>query len=133
MKHESKSFECKWGYRSDDSLQQFDALPFLFLQLLDAQQQHGFDHELKGIDGIGTVGRATAEIISAHASLIAQRSGVQLEVTAVCWTGGVGVLFLLDQDRLASNFVNLCTSVITRIAHVCSVLILEQRWGRMIG
>jgi len=37
-----------------------------------------------GIAGFGTVGRATAAIISAHADLIAQRSGVRLVVTSVC-------------------------------------------------
>jgi homoserine dehydrogenase len=37
-----------------------------------------------GIVGYGTVGRATAQIISTHAELIARRSGVRLEVTAVC-------------------------------------------------
>jgi homoserine dehydrogenase len=37
-----------------------------------------------GIAGFGTVGRATAEILAAHADLIAQRSGVRLDVTAVC-------------------------------------------------
>jgi homoserine dehydrogenase len=37
-----------------------------------------------GIAGFGTVGRATAEILSAHSDPIAQRSGVRLEVTAVC-------------------------------------------------
>ena len=37
-----------------------------------------------GIAEFGTVGRATADIISAHGDLIAQRSGVRLEVTAVC-------------------------------------------------
>ena len=42
-----------------------------------------------GIAGFGTVGRATAEIISSHADLIAQRSGVRLEVTAVCRRSGV--------------------------------------------
>ena len=42
-----------------------------------------------GIAGFGIVGRATAEIISAHADLIAQRSGVWLDVTAVCRRSGV--------------------------------------------
>ena len=37
-----------------------------------------------GIVGFGTVGRATAGIIANHADLIAQRSGIQLVVTAVC-------------------------------------------------
>ena len=42
-----------------------------------------------GIAGFGTVGKATAEIISGHADLIAQRSGVRLEVIAVCRRSGV--------------------------------------------
>lgn len=42
-----------------------------------------------GIAGFGTVGRATAAIISAHAELIAQRSGIRLEVTSVCRRSGV--------------------------------------------
>lgn len=37
-----------------------------------------------GIIGFGTVGRGTADIISSHADLIEQRSGVRLVVTAVC-------------------------------------------------
>ena len=37
-----------------------------------------------GIVGFGTVGRATAGIIASHAGLIERRSGVCLEVTAVC-------------------------------------------------
>src|ERR1700747_2896100 len=37
-----------------------------------------------GIVGFGTVGRATADIVSKHADLIEQRSGVRLEITAVC-------------------------------------------------
>jgi homoserine dehydrogenase len=42
-----------------------------------------------GIVGFGTVGRATADIIAKHADLIAQRSGVGLDVTAVCRRSGV--------------------------------------------
>jgi len=42
-----------------------------------------------GIVGFGTVGRATADIIAKHADLIAQRSGVRLDVTAVCRRSGV--------------------------------------------
>jgi homoserine dehydrogenase len=42
-----------------------------------------------GIVGFGTVGRATADIISRHADLIEQRSGVRLEVTAVCRRSGI--------------------------------------------
>jgi homoserine dehydrogenase len=37
-----------------------------------------------GIVGFGTVGQATADIISKHAGLIEQRSGVRLDVTVVC-------------------------------------------------
>ncbi len=42
-----------------------------------------------GIVGFGTVGRATADIICRHADLIEQRSGVRLEVTAVCRRSGI--------------------------------------------
>jgi len=42
-----------------------------------------------GIAGFGTVGRATVEIISTHRELIAQRSGVRLEVSVVCRRSGV--------------------------------------------
>jgi homoserine dehydrogenase len=62
-----------------------------------------------GIAGFGTVGRATAGIISAHADLIAQRSGVRLEVTAVCRRSGVktedipaGARALSDWNQLVS-------------------------------
>ena len=41
-------------------------------------------HVRVGIVGFGTVGRATADIIAKHASLIERRSGVKLVVTAVC-------------------------------------------------
>src|SRR5271157_746751 len=41
-------------------------------------------HVRVGIVGFGTVGRATADIIAHHASLIEKRSGVKLVVTAVC-------------------------------------------------
>jgi homoserine dehydrogenase len=42
-----------------------------------------------GIAGFGTVGRATADILSKNSELILQRSGVQFEVTAVCRRSGV--------------------------------------------
>ncbi len=42
-----------------------------------------------GIVGFGTVGRATADIIDQHADLIERRSGVRLEVSAVCRRSGV--------------------------------------------
>ena len=41
-------------------------------------------HVRVGIVGFGTVGRATADIIAKHASLIERRSRVKLVVTAVC-------------------------------------------------
>jgi homoserine dehydrogenase len=63
-----------------------------------------------GIAGFGTVGRATAEIISAHADLIAQRSGVRLDVTAVCRRSGVktedipaGARVFTDWNQLVAN------------------------------
>lgn len=42
-----------------------------------------------GIVGFGTVGRATGDIIAKHADLIAQRSGVRIDVAAVCRRSGV--------------------------------------------
>ncbi len=42
-----------------------------------------------GIVGFGTVGRATAEIIVKHRDLIERRSGVRLDITAVCRRSGV--------------------------------------------
>ena len=63
-----------------------------------------------GIAGFGTVGRATAEIISEHADLIAQRSGVRLDVTAVCRRPGVktedipvGARVFTDWNQLVAN------------------------------
>ena len=60
--------------------------------------------------GFGTVGRATAEIISEHADLIAQRSGVRLDVTAVCRRPGVktedipvGARVFTDWNQLVAN------------------------------
>jgi homoserine dehydrogenase len=43
-----------------------------------------------GIVGFGTVGRATADIISKHTDLIEQRSGVRLEITVVCRRSAIG-------------------------------------------
>src|SRR6201997_2029751 len=45
---------------------------------------HSMKRVRVGIVGFGTVGRATADIVSNHADLIEQRSGVRLEITAVC-------------------------------------------------
>lgn len=42
-----------------------------------------------GIVGFGTVGRATADIIAKNSTLILERSGVGLDVTAVCRRSGV--------------------------------------------
>jgi homoserine dehydrogenase len=57
-----------------------------------------------GIAGFGTVGRATAGIISAHADLIAQRSGVRLEVTAVCRRSGVKAEDIPAGARVVSDW-----------------------------
>jgi homoserine dehydrogenase len=57
-----------------------------------------------GIAGFGTVGRATAEIISAHAELIAQRSGVWLDVTAVCRRSGVKTEDIPAGSRVFSDW-----------------------------
>ena len=60
-----------------------------------------------GIVGFGAVGRATANIISQHAGLIARRSGVRLEVTVICRRSGVkpqdvpgGARFVSDWKEL---------------------------------
>jgi len=63
-----------------------------------------------GIAGFGTVGRATAGIISAHADLIAQRSGVRLEVTAVCRRSGVKAEDIPAGARVFSDWNQLVTS-----------------------
>src|ERR1700758_1150214 len=42
-----------------------------------------------GIVGFGTVGRASAQIITHHGDLIARRSGVQLDVALVCRRSGI--------------------------------------------
>ena len=63
-----------------------------------------------GIAGFGTVGRATAEIISAHADLIAQRSGVRLEVTAVCRRSGVRAQDIPPGARVFSDWNQLVVS-----------------------
>jgi homoserine dehydrogenase len=63
-----------------------------------------------GIAGFGTVGRATAEIISSHADLIAQRSGVRLEVTAVCRRSGVRTKDIPAGARAISDWHQLVTA-----------------------
>ena len=56
-----------------------------------------------GVVGFGAVGRATAEIISQHADLIALRSGVRLEVTAVCRRSGAGAE-IISPARFVSDW-----------------------------
>ena len=63
-----------------------------------------------GIAGFGTVGRATAEIIAAHADLIAQRSGVRLEVTALCRRSGVRTEDIPAGARAVSDWNQLVTA-----------------------
>jgi homoserine dehydrogenase len=60
-----------------------------------------------GIVGFGTVGRATAEIISKHADLIERRSGVRLEVTSVCRRSGVNPQDIPPGARSVSNWKEL--------------------------
>src|SRR5205807_5506869 len=60
-----------------------------------------------GIVGFGTVGRASAEIISKHADLIERRSGVKLEVTAVCRRSGVRPEHTPAGARVVSNWKEL--------------------------
>jgi homoserine dehydrogenase len=57
-----------------------------------------------GIVGFGTVGRATAGIIAHHADLIERRSGVRLEVTAVCRRSGVQAAELPSGARSVSDW-----------------------------
>jgi homoserine dehydrogenase len=62
-----------------------------------------------GIVGFGAVGRATAEIISQHVTLIERRSGVRLAVTVVCRRSGAkpethtGARFVSDWKDLAHS------------------------------
>lgn len=60
-----------------------------------------------GIVGFGTVGRATADIISKHAGLIKDRSGVNLEVTAVCRRSDVKPQDLPPQARYVADWKEL--------------------------
>jgi homoserine dehydrogenase len=57
-----------------------------------------------GIVGFGTVGRATADIIAKHADLIAQRSGVRLNVTAVCRRSGIPQQDIPDGARAFADW-----------------------------
>jgi homoserine dehydrogenase len=63
-----------------------------------------------GIAGFGTVGRGAAEIISALTDLIAQRTGVRLDVTAVCRRSGVKTEDIPPGARVFSDWNQLVTS-----------------------
>jgi homoserine dehydrogenase len=63
-----------------------------------------------GIAGFGTVGRATADIISGHADLIAQRSGIRLDVIAVCRRSGVRAEDVPRGARAISDWRQLVTA-----------------------
>ena len=63
-----------------------------------------------GIGGFGTVGRATAEIISKHEELIARRSGIRLLVTNVCRRSGIGKEHLPAGARAVSDWKELVTA-----------------------
>lgn len=60
-----------------------------------------------GIIGFGTVGRATADILSKHADLIARRSGVHLDVAAVCRRSGVSPAHIPPGARSVSDWKEL--------------------------
>jgi len=60
-----------------------------------------------GIVGFGTVGQATADIISNHGDLIAQRSGVRLVVSAVCRRSGMQPQDVPAGARPLSNWKDL--------------------------
>ena len=60
-----------------------------------------------GIVGFGAVGRATASIISQHASLIEQRSDVRLEVTVICRRSGVKPQDIPGGARVVSDWKEL--------------------------
>jgi homoserine dehydrogenase len=63
-----------------------------------------------GIVGFGTVGRATADIISKHADLIEQRSGVRLAITAVCRRSEVHPGHVPDGARVIADWKKLVRS-----------------------
>jgi homoserine dehydrogenase len=60
-----------------------------------------------GIVGFGAVGRATANIISEHAGLIERRSGVRLEVTAICRRSVVKAQDIPGSARFVSDWKEL--------------------------
>jgi homoserine dehydrogenase len=57
-----------------------------------------------GIVGFGAVGRAAANIISQHRGLIEERSGVKLEVTAICRRSEVKPQDIPDGARFVSDW-----------------------------
>jgi homoserine dehydrogenase len=63
-----------------------------------------------GIVGFGTVGRATADIISKHSELIERRSGVKLVVTAVCRRQAVNPKDVPHGARVTTGWKELLTS-----------------------
>ncbi len=60
-----------------------------------------------GIVGFGAVGRATANIISEHAGLMERRSGVRLEVTAICRRSAVKAQDIPGSARFVSDWKEL--------------------------
>ncbi len=63
-----------------------------------------------GIVGFGTVGRATADIIAKHASLIERRSGVKLTVTAVCRRQAINAADIPRGAKVTTGWKDLLTS-----------------------
>src|SRR5271169_5260553 len=67
-------------------------------------------HVRVGIVGFGTVGRATADIITKHAPLIQKRSGVHLTVTAVCRRQPIKPEDAPEKARITTGWKELLTS-----------------------
>jgi len=63
-----------------------------------------------GIVGFGTVGRATADIITHHSELIQKRSGVKLVVTAVCRRQLINAADVPHGARVTTGWKELLTS-----------------------
>jgi homoserine dehydrogenase len=93
-----------------------------------------------GIAGFGTVGRATAEIISKHEDLIARRSGVRLAVTTVCRRSGVrtedlpsGARAIFDwRELVASNDVDVVVETIGGTGEARELVLASLKQGKSV-
>jgi homoserine dehydrogenase len=93
-----------------------------------------------GVVGYGTVGRATAEIIATHADLIERRSGVRLEITAVCRRSGVkpehappGARSLSNwKDMLGADDVDVLVETMGGVDEARQMLVATLKQGKPI-